>query len=112
MDSLDEGARQIHKIALDKGFWDGYRPIDSFPFYAYKLAMINSEVTEVLEAIRKDQGDEQVVLEIADIIIRTLDFYQGLKTTGEIGPEHSLDDLIGKKILVNQERPQKHGVRG
>jgi len=112
MNSLDSAARNIYAITSGKGFWDGYTEYASFPFYAYKLAMIHSEVTEVLEAIRKDKGGDQVVLEIADVIIRMLDLYEGLKVTGEIEDGLSLDKLIDQKLVENSRRPNMHGVRG
>jgi hypothetical protein len=112
MTSLETLAKQVHEITVNKGFWDGFHELEPFPFYAYKLAMINSEVTEVLEAIRKDKGDEEVVLEIVDILIRVLDLYEGLKNTKEIEDTWDLDAMMAKKIVVNQARPERHGVRG
>jgi NTP pyrophosphatase (non-canonical NTP hydrolase) len=112
MMSLDTTAKMLHETAVSKGFWDSYDPEDSFIFYAKQLAMVHSEVTEVLEAIRKDQGDIKVVEEIADIIIRVLDFYEGLKKTGEISKNVSLDDMMATKAYINVQRPEKHGVRG
>jgi len=112
MTNFEGIAKNIHEITKSKGFWDGYREVDPFPFYAYKLAMIHSEVTEVLEAIRKDKGEQEVVLELADILIRVLDLYEGLKDTGEISRDVSLDEILAEKVIVNKARPQKHGVRG
>lgn len=112
MSNLEGLAKNIHEITISKGFWDSYRETDSFPFYAYKLAMIHSEATEVLEAIRKDKGDEEVVMELIDIIIRVLDLYEGLKRTKEIADGWNLDDIMSKKILINSKRPERHGVRG
>jgi len=112
MNNLEVYANEIHKITVDKGFWDNFRPVDPFPYYAYKLAMIHSEVTEVMEAIRKDKGDDEVVEELADIIIRVLDFYIGLKEKGEIADDFDLDEILMDKIEINRNRPQRHGVRG
>ena len=112
MTNLDTTAKMLHGTAVAKGFWDSYDPEDSFTFYAKQLAMVHSEVTEVLEAIRKDQGDIKVVEEIADIIIRVLDFYEGLKRTGEISKNVSLDDMMATKAAINVKRPERHGVRG
>ena len=112
MTSFDGLAKNIHNITVGKGFWDGFSEIDSFPFYAYKLAMVHSEVTEVLEAIRKDKGEKEVVLEIADVLIRMLDLFEGLKVNEEISSTISLDQVLADKVVVNQGRPKKHGVRG
>ena len=65
-------ARRVHLIAKSKGFWDDEVTYDKI---GNKLALVHSEVTEVLEAIRKSQGSEKVVEEIADIVIRILDVY-------------------------------------
>lgn len=110
--NLDEIARVLHGTAKNKGFWDGFHYDDSFTFYASKLALVHSEVTEVLEAIRKDKGDQEVVEELADVIIRTLDLYEGLIATGEIDSSISLDKVLYDKSLYNMARPERHGVRG
>jgi NTP pyrophosphatase (non-canonical NTP hydrolase) len=102
--SLDLMARQVHLIAKSKGFWDGEVTYDKI---GNKLALVHSEVTEVLEAIRKDQGQEKVVEEMADIIIRLVDLYQAMVNTGQI--KDSLDFVLEKKIMKNMERPALHG---
>jgi NTP pyrophosphatase (non-canonical NTP hydrolase) len=102
--SLDLMARRVHLIAKSKGFWDGDINYDKI---GNKLALVHSEVTEVLEAIRKDQGSEKTVEEVADVIIRLVDVYQAMINTGQI--KHSLDDVLERKILKNMERPALHG---
>jgi NTP pyrophosphatase (non-canonical NTP hydrolase) len=102
--SLDLMARRVHLIAKSKGFWDGEVTYDKI---GNKLALVHSEVTEVLEAIRKDQGQEKVVEEMADIIIRLVDLYQAMVNTGQI--KDSLDFILDKKIMKNMERPALHG---
>lgn len=97
-------ARRVHLIAKSKGFWDGDINYDKI---GNKLALVHSEVTEVLEAIRKDQGSEKTVEEVADVIIRLVDVYQAMINTGQI--KHSLDDVLERKILKNMERPALHG---
>lgn len=111
MIDLEHASVDIFQTAMANGFWhldEG----EEFPFYAYKLAMIHSEATEVLEAIRKDKGQHEVVEEIADILIRTLDLYIGLKQFGEIDPDLSLEKVLADKVEYNKTRPVKHGVRG
>jgi len=102
--SLDLMARRVHLIAKSKGFWDDEVTYDKI---GNKLALVHSEVTEVLEAIRKDQGGEKVVEEMADIIIRLVDLYQAMINTGQI--KDSLDFVLEKKIMKNMERPALHG---
>ena len=71
--------------------------------------MIVSEVTEVMEAIRKDKGEEEITKEVADILIRTLDLYAGLVEAGYT--RLSLDNSLEEKTQFNKTRPEKHGVR-
>jgi NTP pyrophosphatase (non-canonical NTP hydrolase) len=68
-------AKDIHAVAVEKGFWPD--KIDDI-FITKQLMMIVSEAVEVMEAIRKDKGKQEVADEMADIVIRTLDLYQGL----------------------------------
>jgi NTP pyrophosphatase (non-canonical NTP hydrolase) len=109
--SLDALAFDLHKTAVEKGFWDAEVDIN---FVLAKLALVHSEVSEVLEAVRKDKGSEVIVEEMADIIIRLLDLYAGMV-------EHdwlnwaladipvSLDEALAGKASVNKERPKMHG---
>lgn len=102
--SLDLLGRRVHLIAKEKGFWEGETTYDKI---GNKLALIHSEVTEVLEAIRKNQGSEKTVEEFADVVIRLVDLYQAMVNSGHI--EHSLDNILERKILKNMERPPLHG---
>ena len=52
---LDALSALLHEIAKEKGFWDGEYSYDKV---GNKLALVHSEVTEVLEAIRKNKGSE------------------------------------------------------
>lgn len=112
--NLDEIAFGVFQTAKDKGFWDGYEgnfdddPDKYITKYLAKLALIHSEASEVLEAIRKEQGRDKVVEELSDIIIRILDLWagmvhQGYTTTG-------LNRSILDKAEANKSRPRKHGV--
>lgn len=101
---LDALAAVLHETAVEKGFWDGEIGYDKV---GNKLALVHSEVTEVLEAIRKNKGSEEVVEEMADILIRTLDIYAAMRNCGDI--IHSLDEVLAKKININKERPKLHG---
>lgn len=109
--NLDRLSVRLHETAVEKGFWDALGTTeDSFIFYAKQIAMIHSEATEVLEALRKSKGQDQVVEELADIIIRVCDLYQGLRETGEV--VDSLNDTVRRKSLINKTRLRLHGVRG
>ena len=101
---LDALAAMLHESAIEKGFWDGEI---SFDKVGNKLALVHSEVTEVLEAIRKDKGSHAIVEEIADVIIRLLDVYAALRNDKYV--EDSLDDVLDFKIDKNKARPRLHG---
>jgi NTP pyrophosphatase (non-canonical NTP hydrolase) len=101
---LDAFSAVLHESALEKGFWDGEITYDKI---GNKLALVHSEVTEVLEAIRKDKGSEEIVEEMADVIIRLLDLYAAMMNEGFV--EHSLDEVMDNKINKNKERQRLHG---
>jgi NTP pyrophosphatase (non-canonical NTP hydrolase) len=101
---LDALAAILHETAIEKGFWDGPKNHDKI---GNKLALVHSEVTEVLEAIRKNKGSQEVVEEMADIIIRLLDLYAAMMNGGLI--EHSLDEMLISKMDKNKTRQRLHG---
>jgi NTP pyrophosphatase (non-canonical NTP hydrolase) len=101
---LDALSAMLHEIAKEKGFWDGEYSYDKV---GNKLALVHSEVTEVLEAIRKNKGSEAVVEEMADVIIRLLDIYAAMRNEEKV--LHSLDEILEKKININKDRPKLHG---
>ena len=103
---FDEAAKFLHANAVDKGFWN--EEINDI-FITKQLMMIVSEAVEVMEAIRKDKGEPAIRDEIADILIRTLDLYEGMREHGYV--EGSLDDAFTEKIQFNKTRPEKHGVK-
>lgn len=111
--NLDSLGSELHDTAIEKGFWDAHYRMDAednFIFYAKQIAMIHSEATEVLEALRKDKGQSAVVEELADIIIRVVDLYEGLRRDGVV--MDSLHKAVKRKANVNKSRPRLHGVRG
>jgi NTP pyrophosphatase (non-canonical NTP hydrolase) len=99
-------AKDIHNIAVEKGFWPD--KVDDI-FITKQLMMIVSEAVEVMEAIRKDKGKQEVADEMADIIIRTLDLYQGLVDNGYVDQE--LQIALNNKTSFNKSRPERHGVK-
>jgi NTP pyrophosphatase (non-canonical NTP hydrolase) len=101
---LDALAAMLHETAREKGFWDGEYSYDKV---GNKLALVHSEVTEVLESIRKSHGSEKIVEEMADVIIRLLDVYAAMRNEEEI--LHSLDEVLEAKMNKNKERPRLHG---
>lgn len=96
----------IHPINREKGFWGEPEFMDKV---AGKLALVHSEVTEVLEALRKNQGEDKVTEEFADIFIRCLDLHKVLVDEGLATDD--LDETMAKKVEANKNRPPKHGHR-
>ena len=105
---INELAWEIHSNARRKGFWDADTEENRTIFYLKQIAMIHSECSETLEAIRKEMGDEKVVEELADIIIRTLDLWAGMSS--DHYTNKSLKDILYAKIEKNKGRPKMHGV--
>jgi NTP pyrophosphatase (non-canonical NTP hydrolase) len=99
-------AKELHEVAVEKGFWPD--KVDDI-FITKQLMMIVSEAVEVMEAIRKDKGKQEVADEMADIIIRTLDLYQGLVDSGYVDQE--LQVALNNKTNFNKSRPERHGVK-
>jgi NTP pyrophosphatase (non-canonical NTP hydrolase) len=103
--NIDEMAFTIHSNAIEKGFWEAN---NGTIFYLKQIAMIHSECSEVLEAIRKEKGSDVVVEELADIIIRTLDLWAGLVRDGYT--KKSIEDSLVEKMNYNTKRDKMHGV--
>ena len=101
---LDALSAILHETAREKGFWDGDYTHDKV---GNKLALVHSEVTEVLEAIRKSKGSQEIVEEMADVIIRLLDVYAAMRNEEQV--LHSLDEILEKKMNINKERQRLHG---
>lgn len=106
--NLEEMAYAIHSNAIDKGFWEPNTPDNHTVFYLKQLAMIHSEVSETLEAIRKEKGEEVIVEEMADILIRLLDLWAGMQRDGAV--KTLLTDALVEKVSTNTRRPRLHGV--
>jgi NTP pyrophosphatase (non-canonical NTP hydrolase) len=105
-DPFDALGFEIHETNVEKGFWLDPEIMDK---YVAKLMLITSEVTEVMEALRKSQGADKVTEEFADILIRTLDLYSTLVEAGEADPE--LFKVMSDKMEANKNRAPKHGNR-
>lgn len=103
-DAFDKIAAEIHPTNREKGFWGEPEMMDK---YVAKLALIHSEVTEVMEALRKSQGSYKVTEEFADILIRLFDLYYVLVHAGLADPR--LEKVMRKKMETNAARPAKHG---
>ena len=110
--TLDSMADAVHETAVEKGFWsiiDGAPQEQIDIFVTKQLMMIVSEAVEVMEAIRKSHGPEAVADEMADIVIRTLDLYAGLKELEYVNTD--LQVAFNNKTSFNTTRPEKNGVK-
>lgn len=103
-DEYDALGAEIHAINVEKGFWGDPEVLDK---YVAKMALVHSEVTEILEALRKSQGPEAVTDECADVIIRLLDLHSVMVESGHATP--GLKAALDRKVAKNRARPPKHG---
>lgn len=69
-------------------------------FWARKLALIHGEVSEALEAVRKDDHPN-FAEELADVVIRVEDLAGGSGV--------DLEGEIVRKMAKNKVRPKLHG---
>ena len=97
MQTITELIDICHKIAKEHGWWSEPREDGTC------VALMHSELSEALEALRNNDSKEHVSEELADCLIRIFDFC-GQK-------EIDLETALHKKIAFNRTRPYRHGKK-
>lgn len=99
--NLNELSTIIKQIAVDHGFYENN------PDTPNRIALMHSELSEALEADRKDLMSEKlpgrtgIEEEYADCIIRILD--------DSANKGFDIHGAVMEKIAYNKTRPYKHG---
>ena len=104
--NLSETGYLVHRTSVEKGFYEHEIDVN---FVLSKIALLHSECSELLEAVRKDKGQVEIMDEVADTFIRLVDLVEALKEGGFVDQDVLLHDAIENKMQVNGDRPQKHG---
>lgn len=97
---LNELSKKAYMQAHSNGFYDVNLPED-VNMVLRKLLLINGEVAEAAEVLRKDQGSDRLKEELADILIRLLDLMGYVQM--------DVDTVVSAKMEYNATRPYRHG---
>lgn len=101
---INKIGKECIKTAREHGFSPN-EDIDNIEknkwYLASKLALIHSEISEMLEAIREDNWNNMIE-EGIDVIIRTLEYLSCLKDV-------NIEEELYKKMEINKNRKFKHG---
>lgn len=94
--TINEMVKRAHENAQVHGFYDNP------PELGTMIALMHSELSEALEALRKDD-EEDFAVELADAVIRIADLCGYC--------DIDLEEVIEEKMKYNETRPYKHGKK-
>ena len=97
--ALNELAYFCHANAVRRGFWESFDYDDPRHILSV-LALIGTEVSEAVEAVRKDDT-ENFAEELADILIRVFDVAGAMDV--------NIGRMVLDKMEKNRGRSFKHG---
>ncbi len=105
---------KVHQTAKERGWWKPYTIEDDSIALTVdqtlsKLALVTSEVSEAVEAVRNGEPHLNIVegkpegigAELADVVIRVMDLCEAL--------DINLETCMVVKAEYNRTRPHRHG---